>query len=167
VVLKITQLTWEEHRISFHESLTAPALAKKLWKQSYNQELIASINPTSWVDYLIRKTYFGGYQEVLAPFLFEGKEYDVNSEYPFCMKKEMPIGDPTLVSNPSLNDLKHPNQLWFVKAHVYIPPQKYPPIPVRTDAGLTHPIGFVECHVAGVELLEAVNKYNVRVLNIE
>jgi hypothetical protein len=47
------------------------------------------------------------------------------------------------------------------------PPQKYPPIPVRTAAaGLTHPVGFVECNVAGVELIEAVEKYNVKILDI-
>jgi hypothetical protein len=82
------------------------------------------------------------------------------------MQKDMPIGDPTLVSKPTWKDIKNPSQLWFVKAVVYIPPQKYPPIPVRTEAGLTHPVGIVECHVAGIELIHAVEKYNCKVINI-
>jgi hypothetical protein len=166
VVKKITDLTWDEHGISFHSSLTAPSLAKRLWKQKFNTELINNINPTSWADYLIRLCYFGGYQEVLAPQLLNGKEYDVNSEYPFCMQKDMPIGDPTLISNPTWKDIKQPDKLWFVKAVVYIPPQKYPPIPVRTEAGLTHPVGIVECTVAGIELIHAVEKYNCRIIKI-
>jgi hypothetical protein len=96
------KLVWKEYKVNFHRSLTAPSLAKKLYLRQYNpDELIANIDPTSWADHLIRLCYFGGVQEVLAPALSKGFEYDVNSAYPFCMQKEMPIGNPTLFHNPT------------------------------------------------------------------
>ena len=64
----------------------------------------------------------------------------------------MPVGNPTLVQMPSLKEVFDPNFLWFVKGKFYVPPQKMPPIPVRTQNGLIHPIGFVEANLAGTEL---------------
>lgn len=42
---------------------------------------------------------------MLAPKIEDGNEYDVNSEYPFCMQKDMPILNPTLVHKPKLEDV--------------------------------------------------------------
>jgi hypothetical protein len=110
--------------------------------------------------------YFGGVQEVLAPTLQNGYEYDVNSEYPFCMQKEMPVGNPILFNNPTQYQIFDDKFLWYVKADVFVPPQIMPPIPVRTEQGLLHPVGYFTCHVASSELKYAVDKCGVRILKI-
>jgi hypothetical protein len=42
-----------------------------------------------------------------------------------------------------------------------------PPIPVRTEVGLTHPIGIVETNVAGTELKYAVENCGVKVMSLD
>jgi len=41
----------------------------------------------------------------LHRFFLNGYEYDVNSEYPFAMQKNMPVGNPSLIKNPLLDDI--------------------------------------------------------------
>jgi hypothetical protein len=115
VVLKLAALAWDEFKVNFHQSLTAPSIAKKVWARNYNQlELVANIDPSSWVDHLIRSAYYGGVQEVLAPYIKDGHEFDVNSEYPYCMKQLMPAGNPTLVHKPSLEEVVVNNKVFMI-----------------------------------------------------
>ena len=98
--------------------------------------------------------------------MHKGYEFDATSQYPSAMIKEMPIGNPTLINKPSLKDVFNDDLLWFVNAEVYYHHTKMPPIPVRTDKGLTHPIGFFNCNVSGVELKHAVQECGAKFLDI-
>lgn len=51
----------------------------------------------------------------LHRFFLNGYEYDVNSEYPFAMQKNMPVGNPSLIKNPLLDDIFNKDYIWFVK----------------------------------------------------
>ena len=127
----------------------------------------------------IRESYAGGRTELFTPYCFPKEDgspaayyNDVNSEYPFVMQNELPIGYPEYENDKRLT--RHNWEKWcefgeglgFIKAEVYIPPQKIPPLPVKLGK-----LAFVTGHVRGswtfTELKYAVDNCGVIVENIE
>jgi hypothetical protein len=53
----------------------------------------------------IRSSYFGGNVEVYVNEITKGYYYDMNSQYPFAMLKDMPVGDPILSLEKDLNKI--------------------------------------------------------------
>lgn len=115
----------------------------------------------------LRAAYCGGRTEVFKIKLDKlGRHYDINSQYPFAMLGEFPIGKPTMLENP-VTALKNFN-IWksnkkglgFLHCAVYIPQQNIPPLPVKMGK-LTFPCG----HVYGVwsyeELLFSIENCGV------
>lgn len=121
----------------------------------------------------IRQAYYGGRTEVFKPICNERAfYYDVNSLYPAAMvDNEFPVGYPEYIDNPkiALHDweywLKYRDGLGFIKADVFIPEQKIPPLPCRMGK-----LVFVTGYVTGTwtynELAYAVENCGVIVNHV-
>ena len=53
----------------------------------------------------IRMSYFGGNVDVLVNEITEGYLYDMNSQYPYAMLNDMPVGDPMYSTEKDLNKI--------------------------------------------------------------
>lgn len=120
----------------------------------------------------IREAFYGGRTEVFTPLLppdggrVVGYHYDVNSLYPTQFYKDYPVGYPHYDNDPKIIEhnwewwLEYKEGLGFIKAEVYIPPQKIPPLPCKMGK-----LVFVTGHVVGswtyIELEYAVKNCGV------
>lgn len=77
--------------------LSTPSIAVKIFKKDWPEKykLISKLNTP--VDNYIRKSFFGGRNEVFKPlYVGDSYYYDVNSLYPYVMKtQKYPVGYPT------------------------------------------------------------------------
>lgn len=102
------------------------------------------------IEWFIRMGYCGGRTEVFIPELkMPGYHYDLNSQYPFVMLGDYPIGKPMYTENPArakryFEDWQNGylKGLGFVNASVYVPMQAIPPLPVQMGK-LTFPCGHI------------------------
>ena len=101
------------------------------------------------LEFFHRQSYCGGRTEVFKPLLNnQGFHYDINSMYPFVMLNEFPVGKPDYYNTPNIakemfyNWLENHNGLGFIHAHVFIPKQHIPPLPVKMGK-LVFPCGEV------------------------
>lgn len=75
--------------------------------------------------------YFGGISEVFKPSIENGYYYDINSQYPFAMMNDMPLGKPVYSTDPDLD-----NYFGVVKARIKTPAfLEYPVLPKRCEDG--------------------------------
>lgn len=73
----------------------APALAMGIFTSGYYDEKQNKIKVIKGaVEDDIRSSYFGGNVDVFANELSNGYLYDMNSQYPTAMLKDMPVGNP-------------------------------------------------------------------------
>lgn len=127
------------------------------------------------LEYKMRDGYYGGRTEVFTPLLQGDKEingfhYDVNSLYPFvCGAFEYPIGVPSFYTNTTKISyiwrfwLQKHRGLGFIKAKVFIPKQKIPPLPSRLDK-LCFLTGYIEGTWTFNELEYAVKNCGVKIV---
>lgn len=171
----------------FVKRVSTASLSRFIFKNGYHDEpfkspLLSKSDYEYLCDYkwdndleiedFIRESYCGGRTEVFTPRLeVKGYHYDVNSLYPFVMKKgEYPIGKPQYTEDSLIaekmyhNWKKDRNGLGFINCRVFIPQQPIPPLPVKMGK-LCFPCGEIygtwtyeeleyaekEC---GVEILE-------------
>lgn len=126
----------------------------------------------------IRQGYFGGRTEVFTPRMLPkfgrvaGYHYDVNSLYPFVMlSHDYPVGNPEYYTG--IEAELHWNN-WmamrvgagFLKAHVFVPEQYVPPLPVNVGK-----LAFLTGHLEGTwtfeEVAYAVEHCGVEVLEVQ
>jgi hypothetical protein len=117
-------------------SLTAPALAYKAFRQKYLKcDKIPLLRGNCEKN--IRKSYRGGIVEVTKPEVKNGNYYDINSLYPAAMKNIMPVGKPRYIIKPDLSKF-----FGFLKAEIYSPPGQYIPfLPTVINSRLVCPTG--------------------------
>jgi DNA polymerase family B len=134
--------------------ITAPSTAVKLLRRKYlkpEEKIYRNIHFSECNDeacegcahQFIRTAYFGGRTEVYQ-FRGEGWYYDVNSSYPFSMKKPMPVGEMEVTGeNEDFTRYLNPNHwVGFVRCTVEIPRDCYlPPLPIPLDGKLKFPAG--------------------------
>ena len=112
------------------------------------------------IEWFLRRGYYGGRTEVFIPELkVPGYHYDINSQYPFVMGGDYPIGKPIFTTNPASarryfedwqqGDLQG---LGFVNCSVYVPMQAIPPLPVQMGK-LTFACG----HIYGIWSFEELD----------
>ena len=70
----------------------------------------------------IRSAYRGGTVSLFKPKMGKGYVYDMNSQYPAAMLKDMPVGQPIRCYRPKLSDF-----FGFVKVNVRAPIALYKP----------------------------------------
>ena len=154
-------------------------LSKNKW-WSTTKEIKSNFtdNHLSYIDIenKIRASYFGGRTEVFKPHLkpdnekIVGYHMDVNSLYPSQMiDKPFPISAPIVISDEEDIEFKfstwqrHRGGLGFIRAIIFIPKCKIPPLPVKVGK-LVFPCGYVEGTWTYDELYHAIEKYNVKVI---
>ena len=158
--------------------ITAPSTAVKLLRRKYiSDEIKIHRNihfpgcPKEKCDgcahEFFRKGYFGGRTEVYQ-LRGEGWYWDVNSSYPFSMKKPMPIGEME-VTGENEDFSKYTNGEWvgFVQCTVEVPEKCYlPPLPLYTGGKLKFPVGRFSGTWDWVEL-ECLSRVGGKILHVE
>jgi hypothetical protein len=102
---------------------TLPSIALAIFGFGY-QKCIHTIKMVKGpLEKFIRQAYFGGNSNIFVDkderFVSEGYHYDMNSQFPYAMKNEMPTGNPVFTNNIDLDYYK----LGFVFAKI-TPPTK-------------------------------------------
>lgn len=158
--------------------ITAPSTAVKLLRRKYIPDDLKIYRNIHFPECpkdgcegcahkFVRQGYFGGRTEVYM-LRGEGYYYDVNSSYPFSMKKPMPIGEME-VTNENEDFSRYTNGDWvgFVQCTVEIPNTCYlPPLPLYTGGKLKFPVGRFSGTWDWVEL-ECLKKIGGRILHVE
>jgi hypothetical protein len=113
---KFNLIIYEMFKVDPSKTISYSGLAKKIYLVKYykNEYKIPVI--TGFVEKFIRLGYIGGIVDVVKHVIFNAYKYDVNSHYPACMLKDMPVG------NPRFTDCKDLSKLFgFVAARVSAP----------------------------------------------
>lgn len=133
VMDKFNKRIFEMFNVDSSKITSYSGLAKAIYLVKYytNKYRIPII--TGFVDKFIRNGYIGGIVDVVKHVIFNAYKYDVNSHYPACMLKDMPVG------TPRLTDCKDLDKLYgFVAAKVTAPAAKelaVPILPILDEAG--------------------------------
>lgn len=127
-----------EYHIDVTKYLSQPSIALAVFRSKYLKESHRIPITRGHVDKYVRASYRGGHVEVYKPTIKKGYYYDVNSLYPACLLKDMPVGDCLYIYKPKLSDF-----FGFVKAKVKCPANLNRPfLGVKDDHGkLIYPTG--------------------------
>lgn len=135
-------------------------------------------------EYKMREGFYGGRTEVFTPVLAEqrdnagnkiitGYHYDVNSLYPSVMiDNDFPIGYPDFrTGHKSIKYhferwMKYHEGLGFIKATVYVPSQKIPPLPCKMGK-LVFVTGYINGTWTYNELEYAIKHCGVEVVEYQ
>lgn len=170
----------------FVKRVSTASLSRYIFKNGYNGKPFKSpLLGKSDYEYLcqykweydletedfIRQSYCGGRTEVFKPRLeVPGFHYDINSLYPYVMKKgEYPVGKPQYTESPKVAEKmytdwkKDRTGLGFINCRVFIPQQPIPPLPVKMGK-LTFPCGEVYGTWTYEELEYAESECGVEIL---
>ena len=154
-------------------------LTKNKWWSS-DKEIHANYSdtPVSYkeIEDKIRQSYCGGRTEVFKTHLkpdnnkIVGYHMDFNSLYPSQMiDNDFPVGAPEFYTDAETIKFnfkvwqRHRKGLGFIKAKIFIPECKIPPLPIKKGK-LVFPCGYVEGTWTYNELAHAIEKYNVEVV---
>lgn len=123
---------------------------------------------TPTADRRAENAYYGGRTERFYAACETAYLYDIVSSYPAAMSKPLPT---RLVEHASGFAAVGPNQFAIYHARVRVPPQEYPPLPYRVEAGairdvLAFPVGIWDGWFADIELAAAVRDYGVDVQRV-
>jgi hypothetical protein len=103
--------------INFTSVVSLPSLAYKIYRQNYySKKYIKSLDKDKIFDYelkvhnrnieeTLRNSYYGGHTEVYKNKIENGYYYDINSQYPYAMLNNMPVGNPLYTD--SIDDLNN------------------------------------------------------------
>lgn len=163
----------------FINSPTTASLAMKVYKTQFNDDYEKVISSNylgqwgSFIEDVIRQSYYGGRTEVFLPQLANGYHYDVNSLYPYVMKvNEFPIGYYDLYDGPKATQIY---KVWkrskkgagFAWVKIHVPEtMNIPPLPVRHEKKLIFPVG----NLSGVwtfHEIEMAERYGCTIEKVE
>jgi DNA polymerase type B, organellar and viral len=163
--------------------ITAPATAMKLLRRKYipdeikihrnvhfpdcDNERCESESKNGCAHDFFRVAYFGGRTEVYQ-LRGTGYYFDVNSSYPFSMKKMMPIGELTaLGENEDFSHFTNGEYVGFVRCTIEIPENTYlPPIPKMHGGKLKFPVGTFSGTWDWCEL-ECLRRVGGKIIHVE
>ena len=116
VMIKFNDKIFNLHSLNITNFVTAPKLAVAIYTSKfYNNDLKIKMIRGN-VEKEIRSAYFGGNVTVCVNKMNKGFYYDMNSQYPYAMLNDMPIGNPTLSTDKDLN-----NYFGFVYGEITAP----------------------------------------------
>jgi len=118
VMLKFNDKIFNLYSLNITNYLTAAKLAVGIYTSNfYNNSNDLNIKMIRGnVEKDIRSAYFGGNVNVLINKMDKGFYYDMNSQYPYAMLNDMPIGNPTFSNDKDLN-----NYFGFVYGEITAP----------------------------------------------
>lgn len=173
VLQKIIDISGIEPEV-FVNRISTASLSRYLFKNGYKGQVFKAWSNTRTdyeimcqfnykddldIEEFLRAAYCGGRTEVFTPRLFKpGRHYDVNSLYPSQMLGDFPVGKPRYYNRGGMAEQRFKEYQTkkighgFVHAHVYIPMQDIPPLPVKMGK-LVFPCG----HVYGVWTYEELD----------
>lgn len=125
VMNKFVDLIFKQFNVDASKITSYSGLAKAIYLVKYYDEKHRIPIITGFVDKFIRKGYIGGIVDVNKHIIFNAYKYDVNSHYPACMLKDMPVGTPRLTDCKDLDKL-----FGFVAARVTAPTTKKLAVPI-------------------------------------
>jgi len=116
VMTKFNDKIFNLYSLNITKFVTAPKLAVAIFTSKYysNDDKIKMIRGIVEKD--IRSAYFGGNVNVFVNKMNKGFYYDMNSQYPFAMLNDMPIGNPIFSTDTDLN-----NYFGFVYGEITAP----------------------------------------------
>jgi hypothetical protein len=125
VMYKFNNLIYDNFNVDASKITTYSGLAKAIYLTNYYDDKHRIPIITGFVDKFIRIGYIGGIVDVIKHIIFDAYKYDVNSHYPACMLKDMPVG------TPRLTDCKELVKLFgSVAARVTAPTAKKLPVAI-------------------------------------
>ena len=169
VMVKGQEIYWSQFNVDIENCMTLSSLAISIFRRQY-------YDPKSWPicipngneDTFIRRGYYGGHADAYKPYGENLYYYDVNSLYPFIMKKyDMPGGIPVW-HNQLYESEKDLSELYgFIEAYVSCPSTiNRPFLPYRDKKNKT--LLFPTGHFVGVyfseELIYARDKLGYTVI---
>ena len=161
VIDKFSQIIFNHYRLDINKYLTLSSIALNLYRSNFQKEsLIPKITGQMYED--INKSYRGGLVDVYLP---EGNIlniYDVNSEYPEAMCKDMPGGKVHyLEGDINLNDY---STFGFFKAEIEVGNNiNIPVLPVKINNTTICPVGEWTGWYFSEELKEAQDIYGYKI----
>jgi len=105
VMLKFSKTYYEKYHVNVTKYRTLPGLTFAMFTSNFYDEenTIKMVKGSLETD--IRSSYFGGNVDVFAHEIISvAFYYDMNSQYPFAMLNDMPVGDPILSNETNINN---------------------------------------------------------------
>jgi hypothetical protein len=113
------------------------------------------------IEKIIRTAYFGGNVDVFFNEIDHGYFYDMNSQYPFAMLNDMPVGNPKFTTEKKLSKL-----FGFVYGEITAPTEDVLKIPViqyrNEDSTVSCPRGKFKRWIFTEEIKDAINNYGYK-----
>nr|QWO71407.1 DNA polymerase [Termitomyces sp. K2P1] len=139
IIDKFSKELYELENLNITSVSTLSTIALNTYLTKYYNEKKTPIHIPRYANYLdIKNAYFGGRVEVLKGYAENIYIYDVVSLYPYCMLKDLPVGEMSKSTDTNLN-----NYFGFCYATVNVPKGiRAPLLPFRRDnGGLIYPTG--------------------------
>ena len=123
-MIKVSDGYFDKYKLDITKYYTLPNLAITIFGFWFYDDEVDSIKMIKGpLEEFIRQAYFGGNSDIFTDvddrLVSEGYHYDMNSQFPYAMKKKMPTGNPVFSNNKNLDYYK----LGFVFARI-TPPSK-------------------------------------------
>ena len=112
----------------------APSYSNIVFRSNHLNDFLYT---EGWIsEMFVRRSYFGGRNEIFKFHAKDGYVNDINSSYPWSMTQPMPIGKGTYYRGDT------GKSFGFIRANVYVDDNfKIPILPVRKDGLLIFPTG--------------------------
>ena len=118
IMTKFNEKIYNLYSLNITNFVTAPKLASAIFTSKfYNDSDDLKIKMIRGnVEKEIRSAYYGGNVNVLVNKMDHGYYYDMNSQYPFAMLNDLPVGNPTFSTDTNLD-----NYFGFVYGEITAP----------------------------------------------
>lgn len=104
ILLKFKQIIYDHFEINIERSKTCPGLALNIYLSNYYKPEMDLRVISGDIEKHIRSSYFGGFAKVYDNKIENAHHYDMNSQYPYVMKNDIPTGNPIFSRSKNLND---------------------------------------------------------------
>jgi hypothetical protein len=111
------RIYYKTYKIDITSIVSTSTLSLKIFRKHFLNHDIPVLK--GWCDSFIRNSYFGGATDYYKAYAENIKYYDINSLYPFAMKKDMP--HEILEWIKDMKDIKLEDFFGFCKVEVYCP----------------------------------------------
>lgn len=155
---------YEKYNLNMMDYITFPSFAKAIFTSNYYNEDHDIKVIKGKIEDQIRTAYFGGLLHVINDKeILNGFHYDMNSQYPNAMMKDMPTGNPILTTEKDLNKL-----FGFTYGTIYPPSKEQLTVPLlrqRIDGEIKYPREPYKAMIF-TELIKEAIKYGYK-FNVE